>query len=315
MFDKVVLDASLAGVGENIFPGNFAAANFGEEAHVAVRVRSWCVFRAGKLTDVLDVDSGEAAGIGVEISDGIFAGDGDPAKVEFHFDEVLVAVFQEIVVGKSAIERFRGLKFERVIVIGKEVPDFGFAGLPEPFGTSINGINELPAFGPDAVFGIDIPAGSDTGLAVLTTQGAPISFLYTINLTTGTATQVQNFHDAPFIGGQTLIQPIRGMAVKTNGSIGFASATAGVSEGAGKGTITLNRTGDLSGAASVDFATSDGTAVQISDYHIGFGTVLFAPGETSKTFDVLITDDGYMESPETFTISLNKRRWESQWKI
>jgi len=95
------------------------------------------------------------------------------------------------------------------------------------------------------------------------------------------------------------------MAVKTNGSIGFASAAASVSEGAGKVTITLNRTGDLSGAASVDFATSDGTAVQTSDYQIGFGTVLFAPGQTSKTFDVFITDDGYMESPEAFNISLS----------
>src|SRR2546430_11313515 len=98
-----MLDASFAGVGENIFPGNFAAANFGEEAHVAVRVRSWSVFRAGKLTDVLDVNRGEAAGIGVEISDGILASDRDPAEVEFHFDEILVAIFQEVVVGKSAI--------------------------------------------------------------------------------------------------------------------------------------------------------------------------------------------------------------------
>lgn len=151
----------------------------------------------------------------------------------------------------------------------------------------------------------DIAPGSDTGLAVLTSQGVPFSILYTINLTTGAATMVNNFNDAPFIGGQALVQPIRAMAVKTNGSIGFASAAASVSEGAGKVTITLNRTGDLSGAASVDFATSDGAAVQTSDYQIGFGTVLFAPGQTSKTFDVFITDDGYMESPEAFNISLS----------
>jgi len=151
----------------------------------------------------------------------------------------------------------------------------------------------------------DILPGGDTALAALTPQGAPFSILHTINLTTGVATEVSNTFNAPFIGGQTLIQPLRAMAVKSNGSIEFASATASVSEGAGKVQITLNRTGDLSGAASAEFATGDGTAVQTTDYNISFGTVMFAPGESTKTFDVLITDDGFMESPETFTISLN----------
>jgi len=160
--------------------------------------------------------------------------------------------------------------------------------------------------GPNTSF--DIAPGSDTGLAVLTQQGAPFSLLYTINLTTGGATLVNNFQNAPFIGGQTFFQAVRAMAVKVNGNIGFATASSSVSEGAGKVTITVNRTGDLSGAASADFATRDGTAVQTSDYHSGFGTVFFAPGEASKTFDVLLTDDGFMESPETFTISLSNPR-------
>ncbi len=153
--------------------------------------------------------------------------------------------------------------------------------------------------------GFDIAPGSDTALAALTPQGAPFSFLNTINLLTGAATQVNGLNNFPFIGGISLFQPVRGIAVKSNGSIGFASASSSVSEGAGKVQITLNRTGDLSGAASVDFAANDGTALQTSDYHLGFGTVTFAPGEASKTFDVLITDDGYMESPESFTVSLN----------
>jgi hypothetical protein len=160
--------------------------------------------------------------------------------------------------------------------------------------------------GPNTSF--DIAPGSDTGLAVLTQQSAPFSFLYTINLTTGGATLVNNFNNAPFIGGQTLFQAVRAMAVKTSGNIGFASASSSVSEGAGKVTITVNRTGDLSGAASADFTAGDGTAVQTSDHHLGYGTVFFAPGEASKTFDLLITDDGYMESPETFTISLSNPR-------
>lgn len=62
---------------------------------------------------------------------------------------------------------------------------------------------------------------------------------------------------------------------------------------------------DLSGAASVDLVTTDGTATQTSDYTISFATVTFAPGEASKSADVFLTDDGYSESAETFTVSLN----------
>jgi hypothetical protein len=77
-----------------------------------------------------------------------------------------------------------------------------------------------------------------------------------------------------------------------------------VSEGAGKVQITVNRTGDISGAAAVELTTSDGTAVQTSDYNISFATVFFAPGEASKTVDIFITDDGYSEGSETFTVGL-----------
>ncbi len=121
-----MLDASIAGACENIFPGNDAGADVGEELHLSVWTGGRCIFGLWKLFDVLDVDGREAAWILIEIIDGILARDGDPAEVEFHFDVVLVAVFQKVVVGKSAIERFRGLKFERVVVIGEL--DAGFLG-------------------------------------------------------------------------------------------------------------------------------------------------------------------------------------------
>src|SRR5262249_53077088 len=91
--------------------------------------------------------------------------------------------------------------------------------------------------------GFDIAPGSDTVLAALTPQGAPFSILHTINLITGAATQVDTRSDLPFIGGENLIQAVRAIAVKSNGSIGFAAASSSVAEGAGKVQITLNRTG------------------------------------------------------------------------
>ena len=130
------------------------------------------------------------------------------------------------------------------------------------------------------------------------------SFLYRINLLTGSATQIVNDFSLPNIGGTALFEAVRAISAASNGNIGFASATSSVSEGAGKVQITVNRTGDISGAAAVELTTSDGTAVQTSDYTISFATVFFAPGEASKTVDIFITDDGYSEGSETFTVGL-----------
>src|SRR5262249_50410201 len=77
----------------------------------------------------------------------------------------------------------------------------------------------------------------------------------------------------------------------------FNSAVYSVNEGCVAATITITRAGDTTSAATVDWATSDGTALQRTNYTIGSGTVSFASGETSKTFLVLITKDAYRENP------------------
>ena len=65
------------------------------------------------------------------------------------------------------------------------------------------------------------------------------------------------------------------------------------------------RTGNTSGAASVDYNTSDGTATERGDYITALGTLTFGPGETSKSFVVLINDDSYVEGNETFNLNLS----------
>ncbi|HWW76803.1 MAG TPA: Calx-beta domain-containing protein, partial [Pyrinomonadaceae bacterium] len=91
-------------------------------------------------------------------------------------------------------------------------------------------------------------------------------------------------------------------------TIQLAAAAYGVNESERKVQINVTRTGDTSGAASVSYATSDGTANPASrqrDYTQTLGTLNFAPNETTKAVTVFVTDDVYQESPETFNFTLS----------
>ena len=66
----------------------------------------------------------------------------------------------------------------------------------------------------------------------------------------------------------------------------------------------MNRIGETSTAASVDYFTADITANARQDYITTLGTLDFAVGETSRTFVVLINEDSYVEGDETFSVNL-----------
>ena len=88
-------------------------------------------------------------------------------------------------------------------------------------------------------------------------------------------------------------------------SIQLSQANYSVNEDAGSILITITRSGDVSAAATVDYNTQDGNAQQKADYNIALGTLKFAPGETSKTVQIFITDDAYVEGGETFALILS----------
>lgn len=56
---------------------------------------------------------------------------------------------------------------------------------------------------------------------------------------------------------------------------------------------------------TVDYATSDGSALDKRDYLATQGTLTFNPGETSKSFLVQIARDSIDEADETFTANLS----------
>jgi hypothetical protein len=100
--------------------------------------------------------------------------------------------------------------------------------------------------------------------------------------------------------------PTTACGAANNSTIQFAAAQSNVSEGAGSTTITVNRTGDLSSVATVDYSTTDGTANERSDYARSAGTLTFGAGESQKTFDILITDDNIQEPTETVLLNLSR---------
>lgn len=123
----------------------------------------------------------------------------------------------------------------------------------------------------------------------------------------GTFTQVGGFW--PAIQGLPASMPV----------VQFSVASYSVNEGAGHASITVTRTGDTSGSASVDYKTIDdpaavrcddqvnnhGVAYARCDYATSIDTLTFAPGETSKSFNIPIIDDAFIEGNETFQVALS----------
>lgn len=91
----------------------------------------------------------------------------------------------------------------------------------------------------------------------------------------------------------------------TNGKLQFSSATFSAVESAGGVVVTISRLNGATGTVTVDFATSDGTAVAGSDYPTTTGTLTFNQGETSKAIFITFTNDNVLEPDETLNLTLS----------
>lgn len=91
--------------------------------------------------------------------------------------------------------------------------------------------------------------------------------------------------------------------------IEFATSNFSMDEAGKFVDFTVIRTGNTSGTATVSYNTFDesvaGHASQKNDYEISLGTLTFAPGETSKTFRILIVDDKFDENDEVIDVMLS----------
>jgi len=93
------------------------------------------------------------------------------------------------------------------------------------------------------------------------------------------------------------------------GAFEFSLSTYSVGESDGSVDLTINRTGDSSGLATVEWRTltfnGHGTADWASDYNtVNWTQLTFADGETSKVVSVTINPDDAVEGNETFSTNL-----------
>jgi endonuclease G len=158
----------------------------------------------------------------------------------------------------------------------------------------------------------DVPSGTpESSLELDKYEGIFNQWPATIDTSANTVTTtapVSEFSDWTLLPNGTTPTPTP--TPLTPPTIQFSASNYSIDEGGAHIDVTVTRTGDTSRAATVDYGTFDepagaGHASQTSDYQIALGTLTFAPGETSKTFRVLVVDDSLVESLETIGLQLS----------
>ena len=98
---------------------------------------------------------------------------------------------------------------------------------------------------------------------------------------------------------------ISGSATSAPGSLQLSAASYSTSQSAGSLQVTVNRTGGSSGAVSVGYSSSNGSALAGTDYTAANGTLQWANGDAaSKTFSIAISNATAFSGNKTFTIAL-----------
>ena len=98
------------------------------------------------------------------------------------------------------------------------------------------------------------------------------------------------------------------MMISTQECCAWPSPSSSVNEDGLRAAVTVERVDGLNGSVSVDYNTSDGTAVEGLDYRNKKGTLIFGSGQKSKTFYVRISDDEFQEGDEHVNITIHTPR-------
>lgn len=117
-------------------------------------------------------------------------------------------------------------------------------------------------------------------------------------------------HGSPTTGmrGTVVVRsPSGGGGGSGPGTLALSPDSYTVSEGVGSLTVTVERTGGSDGAATVKYATANGSARINKDFTKRIGALSWASGDQEpKTIQVPVKNDSAKESNETFLIKLSK---------
>ena len=148
---------------------------------------------------------------------------------------------------------------------------------------------------------VNIPAGSSSANFNITTiddslNEALENFTVTISSATG-----GNFENLVVSGtNNSVITAIVDNDPTPSLSIGDVT----VDEAAGTATFTVTLSAASGQTVTVGYNTSDSSATAGADYVSGSGTLTFAPGNTTQTITINITEDAIDEPNETFFVNL-----------
>jgi hypothetical protein len=160
-----------------------------------------------------------------------------------------------------------------------------------PNGSSIDFSTRLGGPGFDEITAVAIDATGDLWAAGRTNSatGFPVIGAYQSLLGGGDDAFLVRFSNGP---------------ANPTGILHLASGY-GVDELAGSATVTVGRIGGRSGEVSVDYATSDGTAVTPWDYSPVSGTLVFPDGATTATFTVPVFHNDVHLGDKAFSVTLS----------
>lgn len=138
--------------------------------------------------------------------------------------------------------------------------------------------------------GMDIGPGGAASLVAET--AGPAYSLYAVDLGAGTVTPIGQFPEA-----------VEDLAWLPVSAFVLDDRAVTAAEAAGSATVTVLRLDNSAATQEVNYSASDGDA-GAADYFPSAGTLIFRPGETSKTFSVGIKDDTADEPNEVIDVSL-----------
>jgi hypothetical protein len=186
--------------------------------------------------------------------------------------------------------------------------DDGVAGLVvrRAGNTSLAGSVHYSTFSDTAVAGEDFVAAA----GVLSFAAGEVTKTLSVNLPGNPTAATDRAFRVVLSGlgdGDTVVGDADTMTVTVtniHSVVSFATTAYAAGESAGVVTVTLSRVGHLGRAISVAYATADGTATAGPDYLAAAGTVTFAEGQSTATFDLPVNPDLDFDPGETFSVSL-----------